>query len=309
MPDKEEINKDLLHRVLAINAVTRKQAICTESIPSKEAIDIISISYAEQLCMPYAKVTHKSDSVQKLSRLLRSVQVSTNLDTLKSLKPDLTTVLDLFLAQFKGLDVHKVTKITSPHYRDQHDCTYIELVVHKLWVRAILDSGAPGNIVSTRLVKKLKLAPDLDYNEEFGTAGLDKTKALGAYSSLPLWFGKLVVTTPAIVLCNKSYDILIGTSFMTTYRAIINHQDSTFSILCHLIPMFYHDDRPRDLPTKKIHYINMEYADGDIPVAYTLRQRKIKVLPLATKEYKGIPLYSSSEFSIPIGPQVIIIHI
>ncbi|KAJ9048892.1 hypothetical protein DSO57_1030055 [Entomophthora muscae] len=305
LPDKEEINKDLLHRVLAINTVTRKQAICTESIPSKEAVDTISIPYAEQLSMPYTKVTHKSDSVNKLSQLLRLVQVSTNLDTLKSLKPNLTTALESFLAQFKGLDIHKVTKITSPYYGEQHNCTYIELVVHKLWVRAILDSGALGNIVSTNIVKKLKLAPDLDYNEKFGRTGPDKTKALRAYSSLPLCFGKLVVTAPAIVLHNESYDILIGTSFMATYGTIINHQNSTFSILGHSVPMFYHSDGPRDLPTKKIHYINMEYADGDMPVVYTLRQRKIKALPLATKEYKGILLYSSSEFSIPTGSQVI----
>ncbi|KAJ9063371.1 hypothetical protein DSO57_1000698 [Entomophthora muscae] len=237
-PDKEEINKDLFHRVLAINTATRKQAICTESIPSKEAVDTISIPYAEQLFMPYTKVTHESNSVKKLSQQLRLVQFSTNLVTLKSLKPNLTTALELFLAQFKGLDIHKVIKIASPHYGEQHICIYIELVVHKLQIRAILDSGAPGNIVSTRLVKKLKIAPDLNYNEEFGTAGPKKTKALGAHLSLPLCFSKLVVTAPAIVLCNKSYDILIGTSFMATYRTIINHQDSSLSILGHLVPIF-----------------------------------------------------------------------
>ncbi|KAJ9084033.1 hypothetical protein DSO57_1028346 [Entomophthora muscae] len=116
LPDKEEINKDLLHRVLAVNAVTRKQAIRTESIPSKEAVDTISIPYAEQLSMPYTKVTHEIDSIKKLSQLLRLVQVSTNLDTLKSLKPELTTALELFLAHFKGLNIHKITKIASPHY-------------------------------------------------------------------------------------------------------------------------------------------------------------------------------------------------
>ncbi|KAJ9055018.1 hypothetical protein DSO57_1008361 [Entomophthora muscae] len=272
-PDKEEINKDLLHRVLAVNTVTRKQAICTKSLPSKEAVDTVSIPYAEQLSMPYTEVTHKSASVKKLSQLLRLVQVSTNLDTLKSLKPELTTALESFLAQFK--------------------------------VRAILDSGAPGNIVSTRLVKKLKLEPDLDYNKEFETAGPDRKKTLETYLFLPLCFGKLVVTAPAIVLRNESYDILIRTSFMATYVTIINHWDSTFSILGHSVPMFYHGNRPRDLPTKKVHYSNMEYTDGDIPVAYTLRQRKIKVLSLAAKEYKGIPLYSSRKFSIPIGSQVI----
>ncbi|KAJ9068500.1 hypothetical protein DSO57_1028094 [Entomophthora muscae] len=305
LTDKEEINEDLLYRVLAVNTVTRKQAICMESLPSKEAVDTISIPYAEQLCMLYAEVTHKSYSVKKLSQLLRSVQVSKNLDTLKSLKTKLTTALESFLAQFKGLEIHKATKITSPYYGERQDCTYIKLVAHKLCVRAILDSGAPGNIVSTRLVKKLKLAPDLDYNKEFGTAGPDRTKALGAYSSLPLCFGKLVVTAPAIVLHNESYNILIVKSFMATYGTIINHWDSTFSILGHSVPMFYHGNRPRDFPTKKVHYINMKYANGDIPVVYTLRQRKIKVLPLATKEYKGIPLYYSSKFSIPSGSQVI----
>ena len=96
-----------------------------------------------------------------------------SLDTLKMLKPDLTLALWKFLSQFKGLDIHQVSKLVSLSYGERHDCTYIELVVHKLQVRAILDLGAPGNIVSTRLVKKLNLAPDLDYEEEFGTTGPD----------------------------------------------------------------------------------------------------------------------------------------
>ncbi|KAJ9088853.1 hypothetical protein DSO57_1018981 [Entomophthora muscae] len=90
LQDKEEINEDLLHRVLAVNVVTRKQAIFTESLPSQEAIDTVSIPYTEQLSMPYTEATHKSDSVQKLSQLLKLVQVSTNLDTLKSLLGILT---------------------------------------------------------------------------------------------------------------------------------------------------------------------------------------------------------------------------
>ncbi|KAJ9053576.1 hypothetical protein DSO57_1022962 [Entomophthora muscae] len=109
LPDKEEVNKDLLHQVLAVNAVTRRQAIRTKALPS----------------------------------------LLTTLETLKSLKPELTSALEAFLALFKGLDVHKVTKIESPDYGDQHGCTYIKLVVHKLRVQEISDSGAPRNIVST----------------------------------------------------------------------------------------------------------------------------------------------------------------
>ncbi|KAJ9060351.1 hypothetical protein DSO57_1031791 [Entomophthora muscae] len=128
---------------------------------------------------------------------------------------------------------------------------------------------------------------------------------MGAYLSLPLRFGKLFVTAPAIVLDNHSYDNLIGTGFMTRYGTIINHGDNTFKILVQTIPMYYNGAKVVDLPKKKLHFINMEYADGDIPVAYTLRHRKLMMLPLSSKEYKGIPLYTSSMFTIPSGSQVI----
>ncbi|KAJ9064523.1 hypothetical protein DSO57_1029675 [Entomophthora muscae] len=75
MPNKEEINKDLLNRVLTVNTVTRKQAICTESIPSKKAVDTISIPYAEQLCMPYAEVTHE----RQRQKVVSTIEVSTSL--------------------------------------------------------------------------------------------------------------------------------------------------------------------------------------------------------------------------------------
>ncbi|KAJ9089036.1 hypothetical protein DSO57_1016976 [Entomophthora muscae] len=175
LSDKEEINEDLLYQVLAVKK-TRKQEIRTESLPSQEAVDTVSIPYNEQLSMPYTEVTHESDSVKKSSQLLRLMQVSRNLDTLKALKPELTTVLEPFLSQFKGLDIHKVTKIISPNYRERHDFIYIELVAHNLRVRAILDFRAPMNILSTRLVKKLKLAPDLDYDKEFRTAGTEEKR-------------------------------------------------------------------------------------------------------------------------------------
>ena len=40
------------------------------------------------------------------------------------------------------------------------------------------------------------------------------TKSTGAYSSLPMNFGALMVCAPAIVLDNQDYDILIGNSFL-----------------------------------------------------------------------------------------------
>ncbi|KAJ9085862.1 hypothetical protein DSO57_1009702 [Entomophthora muscae] len=49
----------------------------------------------------------------------------------------------------------------------------------------------------------------------------------------------------------------------------------------------------------------MEYTDSDLPSAYTLCQRKLKTLFLATKVYKGIPLYAAKDLVIPRVLQVI----
>ncbi|KAJ9074031.1 hypothetical protein DSO57_1010332, partial [Entomophthora muscae] len=58
-PDKEEVNKDLLHQVLAVNTVMRRQALRTEALPLREAIKTVSIPYAEKLSHPSSEVTHE----------------------------------------------------------------------------------------------------------------------------------------------------------------------------------------------------------------------------------------------------------
>ena len=83
------------------------------------------------------------------------------------------------------------------------DCTYVDMWVNKIKIRAIVDTGAPINVVSTKFAKQLGIAPDIAYQKEFGTAGLQPTTSQGAYSALPLRFGSLLVLAPAIVLPNQ----------------------------------------------------------------------------------------------------------
>ncbi|KAF5198194.1 hypothetical protein FRX31_012219, partial [Thalictrum thalictroides] len=49
--------------------------------------------------------------------------------------------------------------------------TKVEVVCHKNKFLAIVDSGAPMTIVSTKLMARLKIAPDIDYTQEYATAG------------------------------------------------------------------------------------------------------------------------------------------
>ena len=91
------------------------------------------------------------------------------------------------------------------------------MAVQKVKIKAILDTGSPVNVVSSKRMKKLKLAPDLAYTQSYGTAELSTTRAIGAYSALPLRFGNLLLAAPAVVLKNETYNLLVGTQFLQEY--------------------------------------------------------------------------------------------
>ena len=64
--------------------------------------------------------------------------------------------------------------------------TRVEVVVHKIKVIAIIDSGSPVNVISSKLSRRIKMAPDVAYNVTYGTTGMNSVQALGAYLALPL---------------------------------------------------------------------------------------------------------------------------
>ncbi|KAJ9080622.1 hypothetical protein DSO57_1023001 [Entomophthora muscae] len=71
--------------------------------------------------------------------------------------------------------------------------TCVEISIQKVNIKAVLDTGSPVNAVSSKLVKKLKLAPNLNYHQLYGTAGLSMTCNIGTYYVLSIWFGKLTL--------------------------------------------------------------------------------------------------------------------
>ena len=119
------------------------------------------------------------------------------------------------------------------------ECTFINIFVNNTAVCAIVDSGAPFNIVTTWLCKKLNILPDLDYAKEFGTDGQFSTTLQGAFSALLLWFGGIVVSAPAVVVPSTTYNMLIGTSFLKRYKVIMDHDSSSFHILGCNLPILY----------------------------------------------------------------------
>ena len=102
---------------------------------------------------------------------------------------------------------------------------------------AVIDTGAPLVILSSRFASKLRLQPDLEYSKFFGTAGQSKVQALGAYSSLPISIGNIRTTSPAIILNASGYNVLLGTSYLEKYSTVIDNRNNTFNLLGHSFPL------------------------------------------------------------------------
>ena len=98
------------------------------------------------------------------------------------------------------------------------DCTHNNNFLNEVPVQAIEDTSSSSNSVSAKFLSRLKLPSDLIHSKQYGTAGEHGTLSQGAYSAIPLQFGKIVVSYPAVVLPNQTYKMIIGTLFLKEYR-------------------------------------------------------------------------------------------
>ncbi|KAJ9062904.1 hypothetical protein DSO57_1005706 [Entomophthora muscae] len=182
---------------------------------------VVSKPYA---CQLLDKAPDKDSGPSTDTLHLKGVNFFIPMDTMKAHHPELCGSILEFLSMADDLDIHLVNKISSSY----SECTYADVFVNKIKVQAIIDTGAPINIVFMWLVKRLGLAPDIDHRKQYGTAGLTVTTAQGVYRALLLRFGSLVVLAPAIVLPNNNYDILNDTLFMRQYRVRTDLATDTF---------------------------------------------------------------------------------
>ncbi|KAJ9064562.1 DNA damage-inducible protein 1 [Entomophthora muscae] len=139
--------------------------------------------------------------------------------------------------------------------------TRVEISIQKVKIKAVLDTGSLVNIVSSKLVKKLKLAPDLNYHQLYGMAGLPMTHAIGSYSALPMQFGKLLLAALAVILENKSYNLLVGTQFLRKYNGIINLKYGNLFIMGYEVPLIF--EEPVKVLGKQLKMCALEYVRID----------------------------------------------
>ncbi|KAJ9048870.1 DNA damage-inducible protein 1 [Entomophthora muscae] len=270
---------------------------CSKVQASQEAAKEVSKPYACQLLdnTPDKEPQHSGDATP-----LRGINVAIPMETMKDHHPKLCDSIVKFLSTAKKLDIHLVNNIGFSYSK----CTYADIFVNKLKMQAIIDTGAPINIVSSKLVQQMGLAPDIDHKKQYGTAGLGCTTAQGAYSVLPLRFGLLAVSAPAIVLPNKNYNILIGTSFTQQYGVKTDLKNDVLKILGQAIPLYYNCSNP-EVGSHTTPYVNLTYHNNVVPVKYLKMGRQVKHLPTQVEEYKGLPLRANSSYTILASHQVL----
>jgi len=152
-------------------------------------------------------------------------------------------------------------------------------------IKAVLYMGSPVNVVSSKLVKKLKLAHNLNYHQLYGIAGLSMTRAIGAYSALPMQFGKLLLAVPAVVLENESYNLLVGTQFLREYNEIIDLKDGYLSILGYEVTLIF--EEPVKAPGKRLKIFALEYPTSVFTLKYCIHSSNMKCPLMACPGLRG----------------------
>ncbi|KAJ9089243.1 hypothetical protein DSO57_1014994 [Entomophthora muscae] len=121
-----------------------------------KAQEVVSKPYAYQLL---DKTPEKGPGPSTDTLHLKGVNVAIPMGTMKAHHPELCGSILKFLSMVDDLDIHLVNKISSSY----SECTYAYIFVNKIKVQAIIDTGAPINIVSMCLVNRLGLSPDIDH--------------------------------------------------------------------------------------------------------------------------------------------------
>lgn len=108
-------------------------------------------------------------------------------------------------------------------------------------------------------MRRLKLAPNLNFDQIYVTAETASTWALGAYYSLPMMFGKLLLNAPVVVLENERYSILIKTQLLRKHQVIVSKK---WSIIYARLFITLISEKPMKEKGKKVQTFTLEYSIG-----------------------------------------------
>ncbi|KAJ9051011.1 hypothetical protein DSO57_1008831 [Entomophthora muscae] len=176
----QDFKEDPIHQLVAndLYAISAHRRGRPRKITAN-AVKVVSKPYAAQV-----QETCLSESPNISSNIpnLKGVQLAMLLETIKNNFPEIGQSLNQYFDTLAPLGIN----LLNLHSETYSKCTYANISVNKVKLRVIIDSRAPINIVSTRLVWKLGLAPDIMHSRVYGITGLHTTTFKGEYSVIPM---------------------------------------------------------------------------------------------------------------------------
>lgn len=169
----------------------------------------MSRPYLLQTKRPPVAVKISSNAAALSEAISESVPLVLPLKTVYQEFPTLQKIIAKWDAK---LESHKEVLTITPSFGKA--LTRIEVIVQKTKVKAFIKTVSPVNDILSKLMRRLNLAPNLNFDKVHSIAGTASTRPLGAYLALPMPFLKLLPTAPAVVLENERYDMLIRTQFL-----------------------------------------------------------------------------------------------
>ncbi|KAJ9086954.1 hypothetical protein DSO57_1038145 [Entomophthora muscae] len=121
---------------------------------TSNAVEVVSKPYAakvQETCL------NENPNVSSDVSNLKGVQLTMPLETINNNFPEIGQSLKQYFDTLAPLGIH----LLNLHSETYSKCTYADISVNKVKVRAIIDRRDPINIGSTCLVQKLGLAPDI----------------------------------------------------------------------------------------------------------------------------------------------------
>ncbi len=136
-----------------------------------------------------------------------------------------------------SFEIVEINQVTEGEYDEEEDddrpkksSAYTQCQVEGHTTPCIIDIGAGGYIISKIFLDLIGWQIDSPTKQTLIVANRYAAVPLGRVHDLPICFGKLIIPTTAVVVDTTSYDLVIGNTWLTKSKAIVD-RDFVFSTL------------------------------------------------------------------------------
>lgn len=145
-----DFEEELVHQLIANGLYTIPA--CRKGKPKKTTANTVEVVFKPYAAQVKETCLNESPNISSDVPNLKGVQLPMLLKTIEKNFPEIGQSLKKYFDTLVSLGIH----LLNLHSETYSECTYANISVNKVKVRAIINSRAPINIISTHLVQKTR---------------------------------------------------------------------------------------------------------------------------------------------------------